>query len=62
MNIGGFLMNIKIVKTWSESIKEGKAYLQYNNYGKVIHIPNTDLYICFGCKECVELKDVKVLV
>ena len=56
------MLKIVIVKTWSENKQEGKDYLKYNGYGKIIkNIPCTDLYICIGYKKFNLLKDVKIV-
>lgn len=55
------MKKIILVKTYSENKDEGKKYLEYNGYGKVLRVLNTDYYICIGSEQHVHLKDVEII-
>ena len=53
---------MKLIKTWCENTKEGKDYLKYNNYGtKIIRLPFTNYFLCFGRNNVKKLNDVRII-
>lgn len=52
---------LKVVRTWVVDVKEDIAYLQYNRYGYILHIPKTRLFLCLKATRSIQLADIDVV-
>lgn len=52
---------LKVVRTWIVDVKEDIAYLQYNRYGYILHIPKTQLFLCLKATRSIQLADIDIV-